>query len=265
MTLFALKLFLAPGFLVAASLAARTFGARVAGTFGGLPVIAGPILLVLALERGRVFAARAASGNALGLVALMAFVLTYAAVGRTRSWRWSLAASWLAFGAVTLVLVPVRLGPVASFAVACAACALTLRMLPRPARQAPLERDHSRWDLPLRAACAAVPVLAVTAVAAPLGPHTSGLLAAFPIVVPVLAAFTQAQGGWEESVRLLRGFTVGFFAYGLFCFTVAETLERLGTVSSFALATALALALQAGAVAVAVRHDAPINTEIAEG
>jgi len=263
--LLALKLFLAPGFIVAASLAARAFGARVAGTLGGLPVISGPIMLVLAVERGRVFTAGAAAGNVLGIVALMAFVLTYVAVGRTHSWRWPLAAGWAAFGAATLVLVPVRLGPVSSFFIACAACALTLRALPRPPRQARPAIDHSRWDLPLRAACAALPVLAVTGAAATLGPHTSGLLAAFPIITPVLAAFTHAQGGWEESVRLLRGFTVGFFAYGLFCFTVAETLERLGTVSSFVLATALALALQAGAVAVAVRHEAPINTEIAEG
>ena len=86
------KLFLAPGFIIAASLAARAFGARVAGTLGGLPVISGPILLVLALERGRVFAAGAAAGNMLGIVALMAFVLTYVAVGRTRSWQWPLVA-----------------------------------------------------------------------------------------------------------------------------------------------------------------------------
>ena len=43
MTLLALKLLLAPLFIVGASLVSRRFGVRVAGVLGGLPVIAGPI------------------------------------------------------------------------------------------------------------------------------------------------------------------------------------------------------------------------------
>ena len=66
MALLAVKVLLAPGFVVGASLAARRFGSRVGGVVGGLPVVAGPILLVYALEDGRVFAAGAAAGTGSG-------------------------------------------------------------------------------------------------------------------------------------------------------------------------------------------------------
>src|SRR5580700_5686036 len=49
----AVKALLAPAFVVGASLTARRFGARLGGVVGGLPVVAGPILLVYALVPGR--------------------------------------------------------------------------------------------------------------------------------------------------------------------------------------------------------------------
>jgi hypothetical protein len=85
-TLLALKLLLAPGFVVVSSLVGRRFGVRVGGVVGGLPAIAGPILLVLALAHGAAFAARAATGTLLGIVALVAFVVAYVAVSHRREW-----------------------------------------------------------------------------------------------------------------------------------------------------------------------------------
>ena len=263
-TLLALKLFLAPGFIVLASLIARRFGVRVAGIVAGLPVIAGPILLVLALDRGRDFAAHTAAGTTLGIVSLMAFVVTYAAVGRGRTWVAPLLAGWLAFGICTIALVPVHLGAILALVAACSACATALLVLPRP-RRARASLSHPRWDLPFRAVCGAVPVLAVTALATRLGPHTSGLLAAFPIITPVLSAFTHAQAGPDEAVHLLRGFSAGFFAYALFCFTIAVALQPFGTAAAFALGAALALALQAVVVAVAYRREDGPQPEFVEG
>src|SRR5436853_466449 len=61
MTLLAVKILLAPSFVVATSLVGRRFGPRVAGLVGGLPVVAGPLLLVFAFAHGRVFASDAAA------------------------------------------------------------------------------------------------------------------------------------------------------------------------------------------------------------
>lgn len=100
------------------------------------------------------------------------------------------------------------------------------------------------WDLPLRAACAAVLVLSLTAIAGWLGPQLSGLLAPFPILATVLATFTHAQRGTDELYRLLRGLVGGFGAFALFCFTLAVALRRLDTATAFALATMVALCTQ---------------------
>jgi hypothetical protein len=61
------KLLLEPLCVVAVSLSGRRWGVAVAGILGGLPVVAGPILLVLTLVHGRQFGAEAAAGTLLGV------------------------------------------------------------------------------------------------------------------------------------------------------------------------------------------------------
>jgi hypothetical protein len=58
-TLLAAKILLSPLCVVAVSLAGRRWGMAVAGVLGGLPVVAGPILLVETLIHGRGFGADA--------------------------------------------------------------------------------------------------------------------------------------------------------------------------------------------------------------
>lgn len=64
MTVLALKVLLAPSFVLATSLVSRRFGLAVGGVVVGLPAIAGPILPVLALQHGTGFASKAATGSA---------------------------------------------------------------------------------------------------------------------------------------------------------------------------------------------------------
>jgi len=254
-TVLALKLLLAPGFIVATSLLSRRFGVGVAGVVAGLPAIAGPILLVLALDHDHAFVRDAATGVLLGIVALVVFVLAFAWVGMRAAWPWALAAGWGSFLAVIGALSAVHVGRVPALIVACTACACGLVLLPRPATAAAQPVVHPPFDLLLRAVCAVVPVVSVTAAARLMGPHLSGLVAAFPVITPVLAAFTLAQHGPLEAVRLLRGMTVGFFAYALFCFTVSVGVGPLGTTVVFLLATALALCTQTAAVAAMRRRE----------
>jgi len=65
-TLLAAKLLLSPLCVVVVSLAGRRWGVAVAGVLGGLPVVAGPILLVETLIHGRDFGADAAAGPCWG-------------------------------------------------------------------------------------------------------------------------------------------------------------------------------------------------------
>jgi hypothetical protein len=250
----ALRVLLALCFVVFASLVARRFGVRIGGVVAGLPVIAGPILLVLALQHGSAFASRAAVGVLLGMVGLAAFVLAYVAAAKWLSWRSAVVAAYTAFALAVVAMGPLSVGAVPALVIACGALVLTLGLLPRPPRVDAAPLAPARWDMPFRAACTAVAVVTVTAVATTLGPHLSGLVTSFPIITAVLAVFTHAHRGRDEAIRLLRGFTVGFFSYATFCFVVATTIRPLGVSGCFALVAVVALCVQAAAVAASQQH-----------
>ncbi len=245
MGLLAIKLLLAPGFVVGASLAARRFGARIGGLIAGLPVVAGPILLVYALAHGHAFAADAAAGTLLGLASLIAFVVAYAHLAGRVAWSVSMLSGWLVFALATAAFSALTVSAGLALGIAALALLLGLAMLPRAGPELRQHPPPPSWDLPVRAACALVLVLSLTTVAGWLGPQLSGLLAPFPIIATVLATFTHAQRGTDELLRLLRGLISGFGAFALFCFTLAVALNPLGTAAAFALATAVALLTQA--------------------
>lgn len=234
-----------------------------------MPAIAGPILLVLALEHGSAFARHASIGTLLGMVALIVFVLAFAWVAERRTWPWAVAAGWGSFAVVIAALRPVHVGPVTALVIAGVACTCGLALLRRPVATVARPPAYPPFDLVLRGGCAVVPVVCVTAAAHLLGAQLSGLVASFPVITPVLAAFTLAQRGPDEAIRLLRGMTVGFFAYALFCFTVAIGIERLGTPTTFVLATALALVAQTAVFACgrarrAGAHDPAVDEHFLE-
>jgi len=240
----AVKVLLAPIFVVGASLAARRFGPRVGGLVAGLPVVAGPILLVYALTHGRIFAADAAAGTLLGLVSLTAFVVVYSRLAGRSPWLVSLLGGWSAFAAATLLFSALAIPVGAALALAGAGFVVGLWLLPDPrALRSPTGAPPS-WDLPLRAICALLLVLALTAASGWLGSRLSGLLAPFPVIASVLATFTHAQRGADEFLRLARGLISGFFAFALFCFTLAVTLRTLPIAAAFVLASGLAVLIQ---------------------
>jgi hypothetical protein len=263
--LLAIKLLLAPVFVVGASLIARRFGARVGGLIAGLPVVGGPILLVYALDHGRSFAAHAAASSLLGLVSLIAFVVVYARVSPRLRWGASMLSGWLAFAASTAAFSAASVPAGAALGISAAALLIGLALLPRPGADDRVHPPPPSWDLPVRAGCAVVLVLSLTRVAGWLGPQLSGLLAPFPIIATVLATFTHAQRGTDELMRLLRGLVGGYGAYALFCFSLAVTLRRIDIASAFALATAVALLTQGGALALARgKPPAPTARALAE-
>lgn len=258
MGVLAAKIVLAPAFVTGASLAARRFGVRIGGLVGGLPVVAGPILLVYALDHGRVFAANASAGTLLGLVSLLAFIAVYSHLASRMRWEASLILGWGAFFAMTGALSAITLRAGWALVVVLAAIALTLLVLPR-ARVEPVSAVRlPAWDLPLRALSALALVLVLTAVAGQLGAKLSGLLAPFPVIASVLAVFTHAQHGTQDVLRIMRGFVTGLVAYALFCFVLSVSLRSLGIAAAFLLASATALTTQTIALALTWRGREPV-------
>lgn len=239
-----LKLTLAPGLVAVATVVARRLGDRAAGMVAGLPVVAGPIVLILAVQRGDAYAKTAAGAAVLGMLSLVGFCLVYALVAHRAPWPAALTAGTLAFALGTLCLSGVAPSLAAAALVTLAAIATGAWFLGTLRPATPTQRprgDLLAWRVVLTAAL----VLAFTGAAAGLSPHLAGLLVPVPIITAVLAAFTQARVGAGAAVELLGGLVLALFSFLAFFVVLAALLVTVSAVAAFALASVAALAVWA--------------------
>ncbi|WP_051304522.1 hypothetical protein [Chitinilyticum litopenaei] len=239
--LLALKLVLVPALMGGISLAARRWGNDVAGFLSAFPVVAGPILLLLALEHGVQFAAQAARGTLAAVLAVMAFALVYVWMARRRG---PLPAATAAFVVYALAIVLLyRLAMPDSVLVLLVIAALLLA--PRFVRYSGAAPSGlGRRAIVLRMLASAGLVLLVTSLSATLGAGLSGLFAMFPVMAAVLLIGTHLQQDAAQLAACLRGMVLGWPAFALFCLLLWQTLPALGVLAGFALAFGAAAALQ---------------------
>lgn len=237
----ALKLALAPALVAAATKVAARLGHRAGGLVGGLPVVAGPIVLIYAIEHGENFERSAAAATVLGVISAVAFCLTYALTARRAPWPVGLVVGWSTFGVATALLSMITppLGVSIVLAIGAVTVAtLVLGRLASASEALPAPRDLLAWRLVMTAAL----VLALTALASAVSAHLAGLLAPFPVITAVLAAFTQAHGGSDAAVELLGGLVPALGCFVVFFAVVALGLPPFGTAGAFIAASLVALA-----------------------
>jgi hypothetical protein len=239
----ALKLFLVPFFLAAVSLAGRRWGPGVAGWLAGAPLVAGPILLLLALENGAGFAARAAGAAVSAVLGTVSFNTTYAWVCARAPWPLAALAGLGGWSAAIVLVAQLPGSPWASLAVALPALAVAPRLFPRiaePARAGRLPRS----ELLLRMAAGAALTLATTGASSALGAAWTGLATVFPLLSTVLAVFSHRAQGPAYAALLLRAMVRGLYSLVAFCFCLAMVLPQLGIALGFALALAVTVLVQ---------------------
>lgn len=243
MIFLATKLLLVPLLIAAITVAGQRLGPRMAGALTGLPVVAGPVALFLALEQGPSFAARAAVATLAGEASLGVFCVLYAGSAMRGPWGASVVVGWLGFALATLVLQSFAIPLPAALALALATPIAIRAATPRPVL--PLRGGTvSRAEMVLRMAAGAAMVAALTGIAELLGPRLSGLLTVFPIAASVLAVFSHRSLGAAFAVHLLRGLAAGLFSLTAFFLALALLLERAGTTWAFAAAVLASVAVQ---------------------
>jgi hypothetical protein len=239
----ALKLLLVPTFLALITLAGRRWGPQVAGWLAGLPVLTGPILFLLALENGPVFAAAAATVSLSAVFGAVAFILAYARVCARRSPGISLLSGLAIWCGAALMLRWLPLTPYVSLGIALLTLVIAPKLFPRVS--APISiTSLPKWELPLRMLAGAALTLAVTSLAVSIGPSWSGIFAVFPVMAIVLAVFSHRASGPAFAATLLRAMIWGLYAFTSFCLALAVLLPRQGVTVSFVAAIAVAIAVQ---------------------
>lgn len=242
------ELTIAPLLVAASTIAARRWGARAGGLISAFPAVVGPVLLILAQQHGGAFAAGAADGTLLGLIALSGFAVVYGRMARHARWLPTLAVAWVAAAALAASIALIGHSPPFALAFSGGTVSLLLayRALPT-AREDPVLSTavFPRGEIPLRMALTVALVLALTAAAGLLGPVAGGVLSALPVPASVLAAFTHGRLGADAVVGLLRGMLAGMSSFVAFCAVIVLLIVPAGTAIAFAAALLAALGLQA--------------------
>ncbi|GAB3357939.1 hypothetical protein [Lysobacter tyrosinilyticus] len=245
----ALKLLIVPIFIVLITLAARRWGPQVAGMMAGFPLVAGPILLFICIERGHAFAANAAAASVSAVIAALVFGVVYAWMCRSRAWWWSLPAALAAWAATAFALAHLQLPLMAATVITLGALWLAPRSLPA-ASPTTTAKPAPYTEILARMTAGALLVAAVTGAAGALGSRWSGLMAMFPVLASVLCMFSQRSQGPAYVAQLVRGMMAGYFSFAAFCVTLAVLLPAVTTAVAFIAGLAAAFVLQFGVQAI---------------
>jgi len=234
------KIVLTPLLVAAVTLLARHWGPGIGGTVAGLPLTSTPVSIFLALEQGPVFAATAAVGTLLGLLSQAALCLAYSWTARRAPWWTSAGAGVASFAIVTLILEHVSVSIGTAFTLVCALLLLVAGVIPGSDGGLAPTRPPA-WDIPVRMLAASVMVVALTTLAANLGPRWTGLLSPFPVFALVLGGFTHRTHGAAAAGALLRGIVLGSLSHATMFAVVASLLVRGSLVGTYTLAALAAL------------------------
>jgi uncharacterized membrane protein (GlpM family) len=237
-----LKVVLVPLSIGIVSLAGKRWGPTVAGSWAGMPVVLGPILLLLWLEHGAAFGRVAAVHSLSAVFPVVSFTVAYARLSHRLTWPGTLLSAygiWLMSTALTLA-APMTLALAGALAVASVLAGHLL--LPHPSA-APPPTKLPRVELLLRMSAGAALTLLVTSLAGSAGTRLSGTFALFPILTTVLAVFTHRSGGSEAVISLLRGLATGLYSLIAFC-VVLILLPTDNSAVAFVLSSAVAVIVQ---------------------
>ncbi|HEY8101704.1 MAG TPA: hypothetical protein VIF82_13215 [Burkholderiaceae bacterium] len=238
-----LKLFLVPSFIAGITLAGRRWGATVAGSLAGFPVITGPILLFVAIEQGSQFAATAATGAMLAVLSNIGFGIAYSWACRRHSWYISLLFGWLVYFCLVALLSFVHVSPWQACLITICGLLIAAKCYPRASVDLP-KAVQPGSDLVYRMLAAVVLVLALTFFSAQLGPNLTGLLSVFPVMGSVLGVFSHRHYGAGFAIKILQGMVQGFYAFTVFCLVLAYTLRTQPWLFCFLTATLVAVVIQ---------------------
>jgi hypothetical protein len=239
-----LKLLVVPIFLALITLAARRWGPGVGGLLAGFPVVTGPILYFLAIEQGSDFAAAAAKGSLLAVVACVAFGVVFSLSAFRFTWASSILLGWMAWLVAATIFAVVSLPLAACTTLAILAAWLGRRIAFVKGNSASPSLALPKSELLARMAAGAMLVLTVTTIASIVGTRWAGLIAMFPVLGSVLGVFSLRRNGPVYVAQLFRGMFLGFVSFASFCTTVSLLLGELSPMLAFSASVLTAMLVQ---------------------
>lgn len=250
MNILTLKLILAPIIIGTASLAGRRWGPAVSGWIVGLPLTSGPVIFFLAISHDIPFAANAIRGTLSGGFSLIAFCIVHAWLSKKFDWRVTTLGSLSIFAALTIALQGLVMSLLPLFALVLLTISSGVWLMPRQEAEQIAVSTLNQWDIPARILVGTSFILFVTGIAPIIGSKLTGLLTTFPLFASILAIFAQRQQGADGAIHVLRGLTLGLFAFAGFYLVLGLLIEHASLAVSFGAATLTALTVQGASLLV---------------
>jgi uncharacterized membrane protein (GlpM family) len=212
----ALKMAMTATIVVVASVAVERSGPFVGALIASLPTAAGAAYIILAIEHPPDFIAASAIGSLSANVAVAVFALTYAVLAQRHGLVASLGIATLAWFAAVAALRLVEWTPLSAAALNAAVFAVTISASWRYRTAGPAPKvDRRPFDIPMRAATAALVVAIVTTASHQIGSVASGMFAVFPIVMGSFVVILHPRVGGKAAASVLAHSQLALVGLGL--------------------------------------------------
>lgn len=256
----ALKMALTAAIVVTASVAVERSGPFIGALIATLPTAAGAAYIILAIEHPPAFIAGSAIGTVAGNAVVAIFALSYAIVAQRHGVAVSVTVAALVWFCAAAALRLMQWTPASALLLNALVLAATIPVSARFRREALARKDvvRTRYDLPLRAAAAALVVAVVTTASHRIGPFASGTLAVFPIVMGTFVVILHLHAGGKAAGAVLAHAQLPLIGLCLGFLAIHYLAEPIGVWWSYAVGLAVTMAW--GGILWAARRARPRRT-----
>jgi hypothetical protein len=241
----AVKMAVAAGFVIAATVTAERAGPFIGSLIVTLPISTGPAYVFVALDHPAEFVSRAALTSVVNNVATALFTVAFVFLAQ----RFGAGASvllglvvWLAatlFVNATSWSLPAAIALNAVVIAACYLLARNFRDVPMP--RLPMRRS----ELLFRAVLVGVLVAAVVTLSFHIGPERTGILASFPATFAATMFILQRRVGGPATAAVMAHSLVGLLGFGLCMAVLSVAALSLGRLTGLLLALLFSVSFNA--------------------
>jgi hypothetical protein len=232
----AVRMAVAAGFVVSASVIAERSGPAIGALVATLPISAGPAYAFLALDHDAAFIAQGALSSLPINAATIFLGLTYVVLAQRHRALVSCAGAVVLWGLLAWIIrsVPWTLaGGLIVNGIAYAICIPLLRRF----RHVKMPLITRRWyDIPLRAALVATLVATVVTLSGWVGPTISGILALFPVVFTSMMLILHPRIGGKPTAAVIANSAWGLVGLGIAIAVLHVAALRFGSAIGLGLA-----------------------------
>lgn len=209
------KMAVAAGFVIAATVIAERAGAFIGSLIVTLPISTGPAYVIIALDHDAAFVARAALTSVINNVPTVLYTVVFVFLAQRSGAAFSVALGllvWLIF-TILLNMADWDLIPAVALNVG---CVLISYVLVRRFRDAPMPRLPLRWpELLLRAVIVSFLIAAVVTLSFTIGPEKTGILASFPATFTSTMFILHRRVGGPATAAVMAHSLAGLMGFGL--------------------------------------------------